>query len=145
MSRWLFKSDPEVYSWNHLLKDKKTTWDGVSNNLALKHLRSVKKGDEIFIYHSGDDKAVIGIAKAASDAYAHPSQENSRFAVVDIVSKEPLKNPVTLQAVKRNAKFASWELVRMSRLSVMPVSEVQWNEVLRLGKKADDSNSFIQV
>ena len=133
MAYWLFKSDPEVYSWKDLSGVKKEIWDGVSNNLALKHLRSVKKGDLIFIYHSGDDKAVMGIARALSGGYPDPSQKDEKLAVVDIAPDQPLKRPVTLAEIKANPKFKTWELVRMSRLSVMPVTEAMWQEVLRLG------------
>ena len=131
---WLFKTDPETYSWSDLLKTKKETWDGVSNNLALKHLRALRKGDYVFIYHSGDDKAIIGIAAALSNSYPDPSKEDSKLAVVDIAPLEALKKPVTLFEIKGNAKLKSWELVRLSRLSVMPVTETQWNEVLHLSK-----------
>lgn len=132
MSSWLFKSDPDTYSWHHLVKDKKTIWDGVANNLALKHLRSIKKGDEIFIYHSGDEKSIVGIAKAVSDSYPNPSEKVSNLLVVDIAPVRPLENPVTLQIIKQNAQLANWELVRMSRLSVMPVNDTHKREVIRL-------------
>ena len=134
MNSWLFKTDPETYSWNDLTKTKKEVWDGVSNNLALKHLRSVEKGDQILIYHSGDDKAVVGLAEAVSDSYSDPKQKDEKLAVVEIESVEPLKKPVTLAEIKANPKFKSWELVRMSRLSVMPVSQDQWKEILRLSR-----------
>ena len=134
MNSWLFKTDPETYSWNDLTKTKKEVWDGVSNNLALKHLRSVEKGDQILIYHSGDDKAIVGLAEAVSDSYSDPKQKDEKLAVVEIESVEPLKKPVTLAEIKANPKFKSWELVRMSRLSVMPVSQDQWKEILRLSR-----------
>lgn len=138
MNHWLFKSDPDVYSWHDLLKDKKTTWDGVSNNLALKHLRAIKKGDDILIYHSGDEKAIVGIAKAVSNSYPDPTGKDVKLVVVDIEAKEPLPRPVTLQEIKQNKKLSSWELVRFSRLSVMPVSSDVWGEVLRFS--ADSVN-----
>ena len=134
MSLWLFKSDPDVYSWHDLIKVKREIWDGVSNNLALKHLRSVKKGDRIFIYHSGDEKAIVGVAEAVSDSYPDPSKKDLKLAVVDITAREPLKKPVALSEIKSNQRFASWELVRFSRLSVMPVPASQWQEVLRLSQ-----------
>ena len=135
MSLWLFKSDPDVYSWHDLVKVKKEIWDGVSNNLALKHLRSVKKGDRIFIYHSGSEKAIIGIAEAVSDSYPDSSEQDSKLAVVDVKAQEPLKKTVALSEIKSNKKFASWELVRFSRLSVMPVTESAWQGILQLSKK----------
>ena len=132
MNLWLFKTDPDTYSWKDLAKTKKEIWNGVHNNLALKHLRSVKKGDQIFIYHSGDDKAIIGIAQAASNAYPDPVEKDSKFTVVDITAQEELKRPVTLSEIKANKKLSLWELVRFSRLSVMPTTQAQWDEVLRL-------------
>lgn len=134
MNLWLFKTDPDTYTWNNLLKMKKEMWDGVSNNLALKYLRSVKNGDQIFIYHSGNDKAIFGIAKAVSNAYSDPSGKDPKLAVVDIMAQEELKKPVTLSGIKANKKLSSWELVRFSRLSVMPVSQTQWDEVLYLAR-----------
>ncbi len=125
--KWLFKSDPETYSWQDLVRDKKTMWDGVANPLALKHMRSVKKGDSILIYHTGVEKSVVGIAEAASDSYTDP-------AVVDIKAVKPLHRPVSLAEIKANPKLKSWELVRMPRLSVMPVTEEAWREVLRISQ-----------
>lgn len=134
MNRWLFKTDPDTYRWNNLLNVERETWDGVLNHLALKYLRLVKKGDQIFIYHSGDDKAIVGVAKAVSNSYPDPSGKNPKLVVVDIVAQEELKKPVTLSEVKANKKLGSWELVRFSRLSVMPTTQVQWEEVLRLAR-----------
>ncbi len=135
MNLWLFKTDPDTYAWKDLLKTKKEMWDGVSNNLALKHLRSIKKGDQIFIYHSGDDKAIFGVAEAVSDSYSDPSQRNSKLAVIDITAQEELKKPIALSEIKANQKLKSWELVRLSRLSVMPTTRAQWDEVLWLSQK----------
>ncbi len=132
MSSWLFKSDPETYSWQDLVKDRQTTWDGVANNLALKHLRSIQKGDEIFIYHSGDEKSIVGIAKAVSDSY--PDQKNTKLAVIDIAVNKMLKQPVSLQAIKQNSKMKNWELVRMSRLSVMPMNDQVRGEIIKLSE-----------
>ena len=134
MNYWLFKTDPDTYSWQDLIKKKGDVWNGVANPLALKHLRSVKPKDQIFIYHTGDEKAVIGIAEAVSESYPDPDENNSKLVVVDVKSIEALKTPVLLSVIKSNPKLKSWELVRMSRLSVMPVTKEQWNEVLRLAK-----------
>ncbi len=134
MKRWLFKSDPETYSWKNLAKDKKTVWDGVRNNLALKHLREIQKGDPIFIYHSGDLKSIVGIAEAASNSYPDPKNKDTKLAVVDIAPLQTLKKQVPLSEIKANPKLQSWELVRMSRLSVMPTTDEQWAEVLRLSQ-----------
>jgi len=131
MNRWLFKTDPDTYSWNDLAKKKLERWDGVANPLALKHLRSVREGDEILIYHTGNEKAVIGIAKAVSDSYADPADKTGKLAAVDISPLRPLTNLVSLSVIKSNPKLKNWELVRFSRLSVMPVTDVQWNEIVR--------------
>ncbi len=135
MNLWLFKTDPDTYAWKDLRKTKKEMWDGVANNLALKYLRSVKKGDQVFIYHSGDDKAIVGIAKIASDSYQDPSQKDSKLAVIDIAAHEELKRPIALSEIKANQKLKSWELARLPRLSVMPTTQAQWDEVLRLSQK----------
>ena len=124
---WLFKTEPSVYSYQQLEKDKKTTWDGVKNNLALKNLNDIAKGDQILIYHTGDEKAAVGVARALSGAYPDPSQKNPRMLVVDIEAVKPLPRPVTLAEVKTNSKLANFDLVRLSRLSIMKVSEEQWN------------------
>lgn len=134
MAFWLLKTEPSTYSYDDLERDKKTTWDGVSNNLALKHIRSMKKGDLAFIYHSGDEKAVVGIAEIISNPYPDPKQHDGKFAVVDLKPKEKLNTPVTLAAVKARKEFAQFELVRMSRLSVMPVPAALWKTLLTMSK-----------
>jgi predicted RNA-binding protein with PUA-like domain len=116
MARWLFKTEPSEYSFEQLQKEGRTTWDGIANPLALKHLRQVKKGDEIAIYHTGNVKAIVGLAKAASDA---------KGDAVDIVPVKPLA-PVTLAVIKADKRFKDFPLVRMGRLSVMPVPEALW-------------------
>ncbi len=126
-NRWLFKTEPSVYSYQQLEKDKKTTWDGVKNNLALKNLNDIEKGDQILIYHTGDEKAAVGVARALGGAYPDPSQKNPRMLVVDIEAVKPLPRPVTLAEVKTNSKLTNFDLVRLSRLSIMKVSEEQWN------------------
>ena len=125
-TRWLFKTEPSVYSFQQLQKDKKTMWDGVANNLALMHLKDIKKGDQIFIYHTGDEKQAVGIARALGGAYADPSKGNPKLLVVDIEPVEALAKPVTLAEVKANKKLANFDLVRLSRLSIMKVSDDQW-------------------
>jgi predicted RNA-binding protein with PUA-like domain len=125
-NRWLFKTEPSVYSFQQLQKDKKTMWDGVKNNLALKNLKDISKGDEIIIYHTGDEKAAVGVARALSGAYPDPSQKNPKLLVVDIEPVKPLPRPVTLAEVKANKKLADFDLVRLSRLSIMKVSHDQW-------------------
>jgi predicted RNA-binding protein with PUA-like domain len=125
-THWLFKTEPSVYSFQQLQKDKKTMWDGVANNLALKNLRDIKKGDLIFIYHTGDEKQAVGVARALDGAYADPSKKDPKLLVVDIEAVKPLPKPVTLADVKANKKLANFDLVRLSRLSIMKVTDEQW-------------------
>lgn len=134
-THWLFKTEPSVYSYQQLVKDKKTMWDGVKNNLALKNLRDIKKGDAILIYHTGDEKAAVGVARALGEAYPDPSQKNPRMLVVDIEAVKTLPRPVTLAEVKANKKLANFDLVRLSRLSIMKVSDDQWNTMEGMAKQ----------
>ena len=130
---WLFKEEPSNYSFDALVKDKKTVWSGVKNPLAQKHLRSVKKGDRIFYYHTGDEKSVVGVAKALADAYPDPQDKTGKAHVVDVGPVKKLAKPVTLATIKADAAFADFALVRISRLSVMPVTDEEW---ARIEKKA---------
>jgi predicted RNA-binding protein with PUA-like domain len=123
---WLFKTEPSVYSYQQLEKDKKTMWDGVANNLALKNLKDIKKGDLIFIYHTGDEKQAVGIARALGGAYPDPGKKDPKLLVVDIEAVKPLPKPVTLAEVKADKKLANFDLVRNSRLSIMKVTDEQW-------------------
>ena len=125
-NRWLFKTEPSAYSFQQLQKDKRTVWDGVKNNLALKRLSGIKKGDWILIYHTGDEKAAVGIARALSSAYPDPGKKDPKLKVVEIEAVKALSRPVTLAEVKASAKLKNFDLVRLPRLSVMPVSEEQW-------------------
>jgi predicted RNA-binding protein with PUA-like domain len=129
MARWLVKEEPEHYAYSQLEKDGGTVWAGVKNPLAQKHLRSIRKGDRIFYYHTGKEKAVVAIARASGDAYPDPKDASGKAFVVDIVPEKRLANPVTLAAVKADGAFAAFPLVRMSRLSVMPVSEDEWSRI----------------
>jgi predicted RNA-binding protein with PUA-like domain len=131
---WLFKEEPANYSFDAFVKDKKTTWSGVKNPLAQKHLHSVKKGDRIFYYHTGDEKAVVGTAKAIGDAYADPDDASGKRAVVDVAPVKKLARPVTLAAIKADAAFRDFPLVRISRLSVMPVSDAEWERVEKMSR-----------
>ncbi len=127
MTTYLLKTEPNDYSYDDLARDKKTIWDGVANNAALKHIRDMTPGDEAYIYHTGDEKRVVGLAKVVSEAYADPKrpEENSRgepkFAVVDIKVAKRAATPVTLADIKADERFAEFALVRQPRLSVMPV------------------------
>jgi len=131
-NHWLLKTEPSTYSYADLERDKKAVWDGVSNALALKHLRTMKRGDLTFIYHTGDEKQIIGIADVTSDPYADPEENDARLVVVDLKPRERLPRPVTLAEVKARAEFRDFELVRMGRLSVMPVSESRWKRLLQM-------------
>jgi predicted RNA-binding protein with PUA-like domain len=131
---WLCKQEPSTYNLDNLEKEKKTTWDGVHNNLALKHLRQMKKGDLAFFYHSGDEKQIAGIMEITSEAYPNPKENDPRFVVVDVKFKRRLDRPVTLKEIKNNKKFKDWELLRISRLSVMPVSSQIWSEILKISQ-----------
>lgn len=132
MGYLLFKSDPEAYGFDDLERDKKTTWDGVRNPLALKHLRAAKKGDSVFIYHSGEQKAIVGLAEITKEAYPDPKQKDPRLFVVDIKYVKRLKRPVTLSEIKQQKEFTDFLLVRMSRLSVMPVTDAQWKSLSKM-------------
>jgi len=131
---WLFKEEPTNYSYDQLASDGKTTWTGVRNPLAQKHLRSVAKGDRIFFYHTGDQKSVVGIMKATGAAYPDPADKTGKLYAVDVAPVKKLKNPVTLAAIKADKAFASFALVRMSRLSVMPVDEDQWERIEKMSR-----------
>ncbi len=131
---WLFKEEPSNYSYDALAKDKKTVWSGVKNPLAQKHLRSVKKGDRIFYYHTGDEKSVVGIAKALGDAYTDPGDKTGKAAVVDVGPVKRLPRPVTLAEIKADPAFKEFALVRISRLSVMPVSDAEWDRIETLAR-----------
>lgn len=129
---WLFKEEPTHYNYDDLARDGKTSWTGVKNPLAQKHLRAVKKGDQIFFYHTGDEKAVVGIAKAAGNAYPDPADKSGKLYAVDVAPVKKLKAPVTLASIKADGRFASFPLTRMPRLSVMPVSEDEWRAILAM-------------
>ena len=132
MAYWLFKQEPSSYSYSQLERDGKTVWDGVANNLALKHLRSVRKGDKVLFYHTGDEKQIVGMMEAASDPYSDP--RNKSLTVVDVRPAGRLAKPVTLEAIKGDSEFGEWELVRISRLSVMPVPVRLWDRIIKMAK-----------
>jgi predicted RNA-binding protein with PUA-like domain len=129
---WLFKEEPTHYSYDAFVKDGRTVWSGVRNPVAQKHLHTVKKGDRVFYYHTGNEKAIVGIAKATGHAYADPSDPTGKLAVVDLAPVRKLKRPVTLREIKADPAFKSFPLVRISRLSVMPVSEQEWTRIERM-------------
>ena len=134
MAQWLVKEEPDHYSYEQLEKDRKTVWAGVRNPLAQKHLRSIRKGDRIFYYHTGKQKAVVAVARAGGDAYADPNDPAGRMYVVDVVADSKLARPVTLAEIKADRAFATFPLVRMSRLSVMPVTEAEWTRIENMSR-----------
>ncbi len=132
---WLFKEEPTHYSYDDLAKDKKTSWSGVRNPLAQKHLRSVRKGDLVFYYHTGDEKAIVGVMKATGDAYPDPADKSGKLYAVDVAPVEKLGRPVTLAEIKADRRFAEFPLTRISRLSVMPVTATEWKLIEGLSRK----------
>jgi predicted RNA-binding protein with PUA-like domain len=133
MAHWLFKEEPGSYSFANLEQDGSTTWSGVTNALAQKNLRAIKKGDTVFFYHTGDEKAVVGVMEATADPAPDPDDPAGKRVVVAVKPLRKLKNPVTLAAIKADKAFAEWELVRISRLSVMPVPEALWKKIEAMG------------
>lgn len=131
---YLVKEEPESYSFDAFVKDGRTTWEGVRNPLAQRHLRSIRKGDLVFYYHTGKVKAVVGIARAAGSAHPDPKDKSGKAHVVELVPVRKLTEPVTLAAIKADKRFADFALVRISRLSVMPVSDRQWKWILEMGR-----------
>ena len=126
---WLVKEDPTHYSFDDLKRDGRTSWSGVRNPVAQKNLQSMQKGDRIFFYHTGDVKAIVGTAKAASAPYPDPADKTGKLYAIDVVPEKKLNSPVTLAAVKADKAFASFPLVRISRLSVMPVTDDEWKRL----------------
>lgn len=132
MAYWLVKSEPSVYSWEQLLRDKKTSWDGVRNYAARLHLRAMKKGDQVFFYHSNEGMEVIGIAKVSKTAYQDPTTDDDRWSSVELKPQSTLKHPVSLATIKSTRELSNLALVRIGRLSVQPVTETEWNLILAL-------------
>lgn len=132
MGKWLVKSDPDEYSLDHLMADGEAPWDGVRNALAQQHLRQMEAGDPVLIYHSGEEKAVVGLAQVAKEAYLDATDRQGKSACVDLKFVSKLKKPVPLCEVKANEKFKDLALVRISRLSVMPVKEAHWKQLMHM-------------
>jgi predicted RNA-binding protein with PUA-like domain len=134
MAHWLVKSEPEAYSWQQLLKDKETSWDGVRNYAARIHLRNMKKGDEVFYYHSNEGTDIVGIAKVSKEFYQDPTTDDDRWVSVMLKPVKAMKKPVSLTEIKANKKLQNMALVRIGRLSVQPVTDEEWDEVLEMGE-----------
>ena len=132
MAHWLIKSEPSTYSWEQLEKDKQTFWDGVRNYAARNNLRAMKKGDEVFFYHSNEGVEIVGIAKVAKEAYQDPTTEDPNWVVVDFKPLRKLKKTVTLAQIKADKRLANMDLVRLGRLSVQTVKDDEWQLVLEM-------------
>ena len=133
MNYWILKTEPSTYSFDDLKREKTAAWDGVKNPLALKHLRAMERGDLVLVYHTGDEKAVIGRARVTRTAYPDPKKKDEKLVVVDLAAGSLLAAPVTLAAIKADPAFRDLALVRMPRLSVQPASAEQWKRLLKLG------------
>jgi predicted RNA-binding protein with PUA-like domain len=134
MAQWLVKEEPENYAYDQLERDGRTVWAGVKNPVAQKHLRAIRRGERIFYYHTGKQKAVVGIARAAGDAYPDPNDASGRLSVVDVVPEKKLQRPVTLAEIKADTTFTASPLVRIPRLSVMPMTDAEWSRVEALSR-----------
>ena len=132
MAYWLLKTEPDCYSWDDLARDKSTVWDGISNALALKHIRNMKKGDAALLYHTGEQRQAVGIVEIKSNPYPDPSGESDKLVVVDLKPRKKLAAPVTLSDIKADKTFTGWDFLRIGRLSVVPVPEPMWNRILEL-------------
>ena len=129
---WLVKQEPSSYSWSDFVAEGQTSWTGVRNYSARNNLRRMQKGDEVFFYHSGEDKAVIGIAKVIRTAYPDPTAKEGDWSTVDLAPIKPLRRPVTLREIKTHPPLKGIALVRQSRLSVMPLAESEFREIVKM-------------
>jgi predicted RNA-binding protein with PUA-like domain len=132
MQYWLLKSEPSSYSWDRLVADGRTHWDGVRNHQAANNLKAMKTGDRAFFYHSGEGPAIVGVAEIVKEAYPDPSDEAGRFVMVDLRPVAPAKTAVTLAQIKAEPELAGFALVRQSRLSVVPVSAAEWSLLCKM-------------
>ena len=135
MAYWLAKSEPSTYSWDQLVKDKQTVWDGVRNYAARINLRAMNKGDQVLFYHSNEGTEIVGIAKVAKEAYQDPTTSDEAWVAVDLKPYKKLKKPVTLAQVKGDKRLANMALVRLGRLSVQPVTDEEWKIVMELAEE----------
>lgn len=135
MAYWLAKTEPESFSYEDLEKLGHDHWNGVKNFAALKHMKNMQPGDLVFIYHTGKEKSIIGVAEIVTQAYPDPNETDNRFVVVDVEPRYRLERAITLKEIKLNPTFQDWQLVRQSRLSVMPVSEEHWQLLHQIAKE----------
>ena len=133
MKFWLLKSEPNTWSWENQLKDKKCMWDGVRNYQARNNLKVMKKNDRCFFYHSVSEKKIVGIVKVIKEHYPDPTDKSNRFVVVDIMAEKTLPKPVTLDQIKKNIKLLHLPLIKQSRLSVMPIDNNSWRLICKIG------------
>lgn len=133
MANWLVKSEPSTYSWDRLVKEKRARWDGVRNHQAAANLKAMKKGDQVFFYHSNEGLEIVGIAEVSKTAYPDPSDKTGKFVMVDLVPVQPFKTPVTLAQIKDDEKLNHIALVKNSRLSVQPVDAAAFKLICKLG------------
>lgn len=133
MAYWLMKSEPSAYSWDQLVKDGRTSWSGVRNYQAAINLKAMKPGDRAFFYHSNEGRAIVGIMEIVKPAYPDPTDKGGYFVMVDVKPVMPVKNPVTLAAVKAEPKLKDMKLVKQGRLSVSPVSAEEWKLICEMG------------
>ena len=131
-ARWLLKSEPDVYSWDDLVKEGETVWNGVRNNAARLNLRAMQTGDEAFFYHSNIGKEIVGIARISRPAYPDPTDESGQWVAVSVQPVQRLVRPVTLAEMKADPALANFQLIRQSRLSVVPVTDAEWAHILRM-------------
>jgi predicted RNA-binding protein with PUA-like domain len=132
MAYWLLKTEPSTYSYSDLERDGRTPWNGITNPTALIHLRAMKKGDLALIYHTGGERAIVGVAEIVTPPYPDPKANNEKIVIVDIKAKQALKNPVDLDTIKSDKTFAGWDLLRIGRLSVVPVPAAMWKRIQAL-------------
>jgi predicted RNA-binding protein with PUA-like domain len=135
MAYWLFKEEPDHYSFSDLERDGTTVWDGISNNLARQNLRKVRRGDRVLCYHTGKEKAVVGEMSVLGDPGPDPQSDDSRSVAVEVRAVRRLQQPVPLSRIKEDPALADWDLVRLSRLSVMPVTKAQWRRIEELSQR----------
>ncbi len=140
MAYWLLKTEPDCYNWDDLARDKSAVWDGVTNTLALKYIRTMKKGDLALVYHTGDERSAVGVAEVRSDPYPDPKGDDDRLAVIDLRPKRKLPRPVSLSDIKADPTFQGWQLLRIGRLGVVPVPEAMWSRILELAEGAEESD-----
>ncbi len=133
MKYWLVKSEPDTYSWEKMVKDGTTFWDGVRNYQAANNMKAMKKGDSVFFYHSNKGKEIVGIVTVVREYYPDPSDKSGRFGMVDVKVGKPFNNPVSLQQLKEDGSFDDIALIRQSRLSVMPIDKKHWDKICKMG------------